>query len=97
MHRDSLKNYEEYVKAKKDSLSSLVPVDNRRVYCTFSQTKFNENIINYVMRGFVPFNTVEDASFRQIFEGLYLSNTFHAKVSVIQNFYLLIKFSKRNL
>lgn len=49
-------------------------IDQHKTYCTFSQAKYEENVINFILESLVPINIVELAAFRKIFDGKSVKN-----------------------
>jgi len=69
VHSQKLKEFENYCSAKKQRLRSCQDNKNRKVYCDFSQKEFEDNVTNFILHSFIPYNTVELPSFRKIFDG----------------------------
>lgn len=69
VHSQKLTEFENYCLAKKQRLHNSQENKNRKTYCDFSQKEFKDNVTNFILDSFVPFNTVELPSFRKIFDG----------------------------
>lgn len=69
MHDVKLTDFEDYCSAKKQLHTKLKKESESRTTCYFSQDQMDANIINLILNTFLPWNIVEDPSFRKIFDG----------------------------
>ncbi|XP_024867962.1 uncharacterized protein LOC112452127 isoform X2 [Temnothorax curvispinosus] len=70
VHSQKLTEFENYCFVKRQRLHSSQDNKNRRTYCDFSQKEFEDNVTNFILESFVPYNTVELPSFRKIFDDM---------------------------
>ncbi|KAK1120876.1 hypothetical protein K0M31_011076 [Melipona bicolor] len=63
-----LRNEQDYVKI-------IVGRSGRKASCKFSQTRYEENVTNYILSSMVPFSTVQMPSFRKIFDDLEIKQS----------------------
>ncbi|XP_057336374.1 uncharacterized protein LOC130674944 [Microplitis mediator] len=68
VHRDKYDGYKKYVSAKRQKNSE--EKKDLKTYCNFSQARFEENVVNYILETLIPFNTVECEAFRKIFDDM---------------------------
>ncbi|RLU16751.1 hypothetical protein DMN91_010819 [Ooceraea biroi] len=70
VHSQKLTEFENYCLTKRQRLHNSQDNKPRRTYCDFSQKEFEDNVTNFILDSFVPYNTVDLPAFRKIFDDM---------------------------
>ncbi|XP_057336009.1 uncharacterized protein LOC130674635 [Microplitis mediator] len=70
MHKRKFNDYQSYLEAHRKKIKLDQTTDQHKIYCSFSQAVFEENVINFVLESLCPLNIVETKAFRKIFDDM---------------------------
>ncbi|XP_043269904.1 uncharacterized protein [Venturia canescens] len=74
VHKRAFQEYEDYAKQKNKKLKTDNNEDKYKTFCSFSQARFDNNVVNYLLESMSPLNTVESPAFRKIFDDMKIKH-----------------------